>query len=103
MKRISQFVFLLAIFLLASIVLFNNKKTDNIKLRVAEVAHSIFYAPQYVSLHNGYFEEVGHFSLTELMLEFVRAAVLERDPVIPHDIAIDWNQLMDISTEAVYC
>ena len=57
MKKISQIIFLLAIFLLASVLLFNNKKTDKIKLKVAEVAHSIFYAPQYVSLHNGYFEE----------------------------------------------
>ncbi len=38
-------------------------------------------------------------TLTELMFEFVRAAVLERDPVIPQDAAIDWNRLMDISTE----
>ncbi len=26
---------------------------------VAEVAHSIFYAPQYVALHNGYFKDYG--------------------------------------------
>ena len=57
MKRLSQIVFLLAIFLIASILLFNNKPNNKIKLKVAEVAHSIFYAPQYVSLHNGYFEE----------------------------------------------
>ena len=59
MKKISQIIFLLIIFLIASIILFNNKKTDKIKLKVAEVAHSIFYAPQYVSIHNGYFEEEG--------------------------------------------
>ena len=57
MKRLSQIVFLLAIFLIASILLFNNKPNKEIKLKVAEVAHSIFYAPQYVSLHNGYFKE----------------------------------------------
>lgn len=57
MKRLSQIIFLLVIFLIASILLFNNKPSDKIKLKVAEVAHSIFYAPQYVSLHNGYFEE----------------------------------------------
>ena len=57
MKKITQIVFLLTIFLIASILLFNNKPSKNIKLKVAEVAHSIFYAPQYVSLHNGYFEE----------------------------------------------
>lgn len=40
-------------------VLFNKTDSDLKKIRVAEVAHSIFYAPQYVALHNGYFEEVG--------------------------------------------
>ena len=58
MKKITQIIFLLIIFLVASIMLFNNK-SNKVKLRVAEVAHSIFYAPQYVSLHNNYFEEVG--------------------------------------------
>lgn len=29
------------------------------KIRVAEVAHSVFYAPQYVALELGYFEEEG--------------------------------------------
>lgn len=29
------------------------------EVMVAEVAHSIFYAPQYVALHNGYFEKEG--------------------------------------------
>lgn len=28
-------------------------------MRVAEVAHTVFYAPQYVAINNGYFEEVG--------------------------------------------
>ena len=59
MKKVSQFIFLIIIFLIATFVLFNNKKNDEIKLKVAEVAHSIFYAPQYVSLHNNYFNEEG--------------------------------------------
>ena len=59
MKKIGQFIFLLIIFMVALLVLFNNKKTDKIKLKVAEVAHSIFYAPQYISLHNNYFTEEG--------------------------------------------
>ena len=28
-----------------------------VKLTVSEVTHSIFYAPMYVAMHNGYFEE----------------------------------------------
>ena len=30
-----------------------------VKLTVSEVTHSIFYAPMYVAMHNGYFEENG--------------------------------------------
>ncbi len=30
-----------------------------VKLTVSEVTHSIFYAPMYVAIHNGYFEEMG--------------------------------------------
>ena len=59
MKKVSQFIFLIIIFLIALLVLFKNKPKDNVKLKVAEVAHSIFYAPQYVSLHNNYFTEEG--------------------------------------------
>lgn len=52
---------LLFIFLVGSSVLFdfNTKKENNIKLNVAEVAHTIFYAPQYVALEKGYFNDVG--------------------------------------------
>ena len=49
------------IFIVGSSVLFdfNTKKSDKINLNVAEVAHTIFYAPQYVALEKGYFDEVG--------------------------------------------
>lgn len=52
-------VFVLAIIL---VVLNVFKKEDNSnlrKLKLAEVAHTIFYAPQYVAISNGYFEEEG--------------------------------------------
>ena len=40
---------------------YKNEKTDNklTKLKVAEVAHTIFYAPAYVSISKGYFKEEG--------------------------------------------
>lgn len=38
-------------------------------------------------------------SLTETMLEFVRASVLEREPQIPRETIIDWDRLMDISSK----
>ena len=73
----------IVVLLLASSVLFNFKKEDgNLKkLTVAEVAHTIFYAPQYVAIENGYFEEVGLD--VELVLangaDKVTAAVLSGD------------------------
>lgn len=37
-----------------------NRGTDSMpKVRVSEVIHSIFYAPQYVALHLGFFEDEG--------------------------------------------
>lgn len=35
------------------------KKNDLTKIELAEVTHSIFYAPLYVAMSEGYFEEVG--------------------------------------------
>ena len=37
----------------------NEDSEDSQKLVVAEVTHSVFYSPFYVSLHNGYFKEQG--------------------------------------------
>ena len=70
---------------LACLVLFsytgNDEKTTNTKVTVAEVAHTIFYAPQYVALENGDFEEYGLD--VELILangaDKVTAAVLSGD------------------------
>jgi NitT/TauT family transport system substrate-binding protein len=36
-----------------------NKNTENATVRVNEVTRSVFYAPQYVAIANGYFEEAG--------------------------------------------
>ena len=50
------------VMLFVSLLLFSItscKKTKLEKIKVAEVARSVFYAPQYVALTNGYFEEVG--------------------------------------------
>ena len=62
-RKIITIVAILIIFILTSAVLFNalNKDEDNglAKVKVAEVAHSIFYAPQYAAISLGYFEEYG--------------------------------------------
>lgn len=43
--------------------------------------------------------ENNQFPLVEIMLEFVRSAVLERDPVIPQGPQMDWDKLMDVAVE----
>ena len=63
MKRIIYFI--IGLFIITGIIslffLDLNKKDnkDLTKVTVAEVAHSIFYAPQYAAINNGYFEEFG--------------------------------------------
>ncbi|MBR6949703.1 MAG: ABC transporter substrate-binding protein [Bacilli bacterium] len=64
MKRIiSYLLFCLLIFVCACSVLFQiNKKEKDVtltKIKVSEVAHTIFYAPMYVAIENGYFKDEG--------------------------------------------
>ena len=59
-----------------------NKKTNTLeKIKIAEVTHSIFYAPLYAAIENGYFEDYGLD--VELILtpgaDKVSAAVLSGD------------------------
>lgn len=50
-------LFIISLMLIFS--LFGCKKNNLTKIRVAEVAHSVFYAAQYVAVEEGYFEEEG--------------------------------------------
>lgn len=63
MKKIIVSIIILLIILIVLImgILQNKDKenTDLTKVTVAEVAHSIFYAPQYAAISEGYFEEEG--------------------------------------------
>lgn len=78
-------IILLILFVIILVILFvlfpSNKDNNNNKIKVAEVTHSIFYAPQYVSISEGFFEEEGID--IELMLisgaDKVTAAVLSGD------------------------
>ena len=59
-KIIISIIILLVLGSLLFISLKDNKKDTTLtKVTVAEVAHSIFYAPQYAAIHEGYFEEEG--------------------------------------------
>lgn len=61
MKKIIICVILVAILVFTAIFISdNNNKTSDLKhIKVAEVTHSIFYAPQYLAHSLGYFKENG--------------------------------------------
>lgn len=55
---IGFFILIIAGLVIAGIIM-KNKESDLQKVTVAEVAHSIFYAPQYAADALGYFEDEG--------------------------------------------
>lgn len=58
MKKILK-IFMFSCLVLVTICLTSCNKSKLTKIKVAEVAHSVFYAPQYVAIELGYFEEEG--------------------------------------------
>ncbi len=84
MKKQFFIILIIAVLAFTGFYFINNyeKQTNNLtKIKVAEVAHSVFYAPQYAAIANGYFEEEGLD--IELILtpgaDNVTAAVLSGD------------------------
>lgn len=60
MRKYLILTIILFLFIVAGFFIFNKKEESDLKkVKVAEVAHSIFYAPQYVAHKLGYFEEEG--------------------------------------------
>ncbi len=84
MKKVITLIVCLVIIVICFIFysFLTNKSNDNLtKVKVAEVTHSVFYAPQYVALEQGYFEDEGldiELTLTS-GADNVMAAVLSGD------------------------
>ncbi len=68
---------------LTLVVYFSNKESDKdistTKIKVAEVTHSVFYAPWYVALQKGYFENLDIEVILTSGANNVAAAVLSGD------------------------
>ena len=62
-KIIMLGIILLIILIIVGIAVYqnNNKKTDSNStvIKMNEVTRSVFYAPQYVAINNGYFKAAG--------------------------------------------
>ena len=52
-------IMLAFVFLFVSLMLTSCKKNKLEQIKIAEVTHSVFYAPQYVAISQGFFKEVG--------------------------------------------
>lgn len=74
-------IVILVLCLILCIFYISKESNDLTKVKVAEVTHSVFYAPQYVAIENGYFEEEGlNIELTLTSgADNVMAAVLSKD------------------------
>ena len=83
MKKALIYMLSLAVIAIFCVIIFINKdkKSDLKKIKVAEVTHSVFYAPQYVAHSLGYYEDEGLD--VEIILtpgaDAVAAAVLSGD------------------------
>ena len=76
--------FLLFVPMLLGIIPLSSCNRNENKLTIAEVTHSIFYAPMYVAKNKGYFEEVGLEVdiITTRGADKVMAALLSKDAQI---------------------
>ena len=80
-------IILIFILCLVTLLNFKTKDTNLKKIRVAEVAHSIFYAPQYAAISNGYFEEEG----LEIDLSLASGADKVIAAVLSNDVEIGFS------------
>jgi len=59
MKTVKYIILALVLMLTVSFLVSGCNQQQGHKVRLIEVTHSIFYAPQYVAIHEGYFKEEG--------------------------------------------
>lgn len=59
MKKIVIFIGVVLLLLITSFYIFRDNKKDVNRVIVSEVTHSVFYAPWYVAIENGYFKDEG--------------------------------------------
>ena len=59
MKSFLNKIFIFFMILVSSLMVTGCNKKDRYTITVSEVAHSVFYAPAYVAMTEGYFEEEG--------------------------------------------
>lgn len=87
-KFIIGIIILLLVIVIAIYSVFKNKEDSNLtKVTLAEVAHTIFYAPQYVAINNGYFEEEG----IDLELVLASGADAVMSAVLSGDVDIGFS------------
>lgn len=83
MKKII-IILLIFILILFCFKLRNSDKKNNNKIKLGEVTHSIFYAPLYVALENGYFKDEG----LEVELSLISGADKVSAAVLSGDVEI---------------
>jgi NitT/TauT family transport system substrate-binding protein len=59
MKTAKRIAMVLSLLMLLSMAFTGCGETALTKVKVAEVTHSVFYAPQYVAITEGFFQEEG--------------------------------------------
>ena len=88
-KIFSWIIIAFAVIVLVTTLIIENKSKDSTltKLKVAEVTHSVFYAPQYVAIENGYFEDEG----LEIELVLTPGADKVASAVLSGDVQIGFS------------